>query len=68
MPRMKMQQRLKHKHGSKFSLHSSSSSGSSSIRSSQSTITEQILHRSSKEVCTINYIIQACVHHVTVAS
>ena len=66
--RMKMQQRLKHKHGSKFSLHSSSSFGSSSIRSSQSTITEQILHRSSKEVCTINYIIQACVHHVTVAS
>jgi len=48
--RMKMQQRLKHKHGSKLSLHSSSSFGGSSIRSSQSVLTEQILHRSSNEV------------------
>ena len=56
--RMKMQQRLKHKHGSKFSLHSSSSFGSSSIRSSHSTLTEQIIHhRSSKEVRPINNLL-----------
>ena len=56
--RMKMQQRLKHKHGSKFSLHSSPSCSSSSIRSAQSsTVTEQILHRSTKEVQKLtNYI------------
>ena len=56
--RMKMQQRLKHKHGSKFSLQSSPSCSSSSIRSAQSsTVTEQILHRSTKEVQKLtNYI------------